>query len=140
LLRRPTNEGQARLQGSQKVPSNCVDIKAYFSTVREVSESLAKTTKEEDKMKAAVNDFFNDSERDEQESSEDTAWGDNFIQIRGIWYGKREEIHTRCNTCEAHTDQIIYQNEDDEKYIYLCSCWTDTNMERDPRAVIQLRT
>ncbi len=54
--------------------------------------------------------------------------------------GKREEIHTRCNTCEAHTDQIIYQNEEDGKYSYLCSCWTDTNMDRDPRAVIQLRT
>ena len=74
------------------------------------------------------------------ENSTDTAWGDNFIQIRGSWYGKREEIHTRCNTCEAHTDQIIYQNEKDETYIYLCSCWTDTNMERDPRAVIRLRT
>ena len=91
-------------------------------------------------MKAQAKDFFTDPERDEQESSEDTAWGDNFIQIRGSWYGKHEEIHTRCNTCEAHTDQIIYQNEDDEKYIYLCSCWTDTNMERDPRAVIQLCT
>ncbi len=91
-------------------------------------------------MEAQARDFLTDSERDEQESSEDTAWGDNFIQIAGSWYGKREEIHTRCNTCEAHTDQIIYQNEDDETYIYLCSCWTDTNMERDPRAVIQLRT
>ncbi len=91
-------------------------------------------------MKAQARDFLTDSERDENESSEDTAWGDNFIQIRGSWYGKRDEIHTRCNTCEAHTDQIIYQNEDDETYIYLCSCWTDTNMERDPRAVIQLRT
>ncbi len=33
-------------------------------------------------MKAQARDFFTDSERDEQESSEDTAWGDNFIQIR----------------------------------------------------------
>jgi len=91
-------------------------------------------------MKVQEKDFFTDSERDEQESSEGTTWGDNFIQIAGSWYGKREEIHTRCNTCEAHTDQIIYQNEEDETYIYLCFCWTDTNMERDPRAVIQLRT
>ena len=91
-------------------------------------------------MKAQARDFLADSERDEQESSGDTAWGDNFIQIAGSWYGKREEIHTRCNTCEAHTDQIIYQNEDNETYIYLCSCWTDTNMERDPRAVIQCRS
>ena len=84
-------------------------------------------------MKAQVKDFFTDSERDEQESSENTAWGYNFIQFAGSWYGKREEIHTRCSICEAHTDQIIYQNGDDETYIYLCSCWTDTNMERDPR-------
>ncbi len=60
-----------------------------------------------------------------EEVSESTDWGDSFIKIRGIWYGKHEKIHTRCNTCEAHTDQIIYQNEDDEKYIYLCCCWTD---------------
>ncbi len=91
-------------------------------------------------MKAQAKDFLTDSERDEQESSEDTAWGDNFIRIRGSYYDKREEIHTRCNTCEAHTDQIIYQNEDDETYIYLCSCWTDTNMERDPRTIIQRRS
>ncbi len=64
-------------------------------------------------MKAAVKDFFNDSEEAEQESSEDTAWRDNFIQIGGSWYSKREMIHTRCNTCEAHTEQIFYQNEDD---------------------------
>ena len=34
-------------------------------------------------MKAQAKDFLTDSERDEQESSEDTAWGDNFIQIHG---------------------------------------------------------
>jgi len=85
-------------------------------------------------------DLITDPVRCEQETSEDTAWGDNFIQIGGCWYSKREEIHTRCNTCEAHTDQIIYQNEDDETYIYLCSCWTDSNMERDPRAIPQRRS
>ncbi len=58
-------------------------------------------------MKAQAREFLTDSERAEQETSEDTSWGDNFIQIGGI---------------------------------YLCSCWTDTNYERDPRAVIQLRT
>ncbi len=91
-------------------------------------------------MKAPAKDFLTDSERDEQETSEDTAWGENFIQIGGSWYSKREEIHTRCNTCEAHSDQIIYQNEDDETYIYLCSCWTDSNMDRDPRAIPQRRS
>jgi len=74
------------------------------------------------------------------EKSTDIAWGDNFIQINSSWYGRREMIHTRCNTCEAHTDQIIYQNEDDETYISLCSCWTDSYMERDPWAVIQRRS
>ncbi len=91
-------------------------------------------------MKARAKDFFTDSESDEQETSEDTVWGDNFIQIRGCWYIKCEEIHTRCNTCEAHMDQIIYQNEDDETYIYLCSCWTDSIMDRDPRAIPQRRS
>ncbi len=91
-------------------------------------------------MKAQAKDYFTVSERDEQESSEDTAWGNNVIQIAGSWYCKREEIHTRCYTCVAHTDQIIYQNEDDETYIYLCSCWTDSNMERDPRAIPQRRS
>ena len=91
-------------------------------------------------MKAAVKDFFNDSEEAEQESSEDTAWRDNFIQIGGSWYSKREMIHTRCNACDAHTDQIFYQNEDNSTFITLCSCWTDSIMDRDPRAVPQRRT
>ncbi len=91
-------------------------------------------------MKAAVKDFFNDSEEAEQESSEDTAWGDNFIQIGDSWYSKREEIHTRCNTCESHTAQIVYQNEYDETFICLCSCWTDSIMDKDPRVVPQRRS
>ncbi len=31
---------QAHLMTDQKVPSNCLDIKAYFSTVRVLSESF----------------------------------------------------------------------------------------------------
>ncbi len=91
-------------------------------------------------MKAAAIDLITEPERSRQENSEELSWGANFIRIGESWYGKREERHTRCNTCEAHTDQIIYQNEDDETYIYLCSCWTDSNMERDPRAIPQRRS
>jgi len=47
-------------------------------------------------MRAQEKDFFTDPARCEPETSEDTSWGDNFIQIGGSWYGKREEIHTRC--------------------------------------------
>ena len=73
------------------------------------------------------------------EESLEMAWGDNFIMIRGVRYSKRETYHTRCNTCEAHTDQIIYQNLDDEGYIHLCSCWTDSIYDRNPRAVTQVK-
>ena len=57
-----------------------------------------------------------------------------------IWYSKRGTAHTRCNICEAHTDQILYQNQDDQTFIQLCSCWTDSIMDRDTRAVIQRRS
>ena len=65
--------------------------------------------------------------------------GDNFLEINGVWYSERGSTHTRCNTCEDHTDQVFYQNEDDETFICLCSCWTDSIMDRDPRAVVQRR-
>jgi len=74
-----------------------------------------------------------------EETGEDMAWGDNFLEINGVWYSKRDTNYTRCNTCEDHTDQIYYQNEDDETFICLCSCWTDSIMDRDPRVVPQRR-
>ncbi len=36
--------------------------------------------------------------------------------------------------------QNAIEDEDNETYIYLCSCWTDSNMERDPRAIPQRRS
>ncbi len=75
-----------------------------------------------------------------EENTDQMAWGDNFIEINGVWYSKRWTTHTRCNTCEDHTDQIFYQNEDDETFICLCSWWTDSIMDMDPRAIIQRRS
>jgi len=74
-----------------------------------------------------------------EETTDQMAWGDNFIEINGVWYSKRETNYTRCNTCEDHTDQVIYQNEDDETFICLCSCWTDSIMDKDPRVVPKRR-
>jgi len=74
-----------------------------------------------------------------EETTDQMAWGDNFIEINGVWYSKRGTTHTRCNTCEDHTDQIYYQNEDDNTFISLCSCWTDSIMDKDPRVVPQRR-
>ena len=75
-----------------------------------------------------------------EETTDQMAWGDNFIQINEVWYSKRDSTHTRCNTCDDHTDQIFYQNEDDDTFISLCSCWTDSIMDKDPRAVTQRRS
>ena len=90
-------------------------------------------------MNAIEEGFISDPPRSEQEAAENMAWGDNFLEINGVWYSERATTHTRCNTCQTHTDQVIYQNEDDETYISLCSCWTDSIMDRDPRAVVQRR-
>jgi hypothetical protein len=49
-------------------------------------------------------DLITDPARCEQQAVEGTAWGDNFLEIRGQRHSKRDTIHTRCNTCEAHTD------------------------------------
>ncbi len=51
-----------------------------------------------------------------EETTDQMAWGDNFLEINGVWYSKRETNYTRCNTCEDHTDQVIYQNEDDNTF------------------------
>ncbi len=90
-------------------------------------------------MKSIEEGFISDPPRSEQEAAENMAWGDNFLEINGVWYSERGTTHTRCNTCDAHTDQVFYQNEDDETFICLCSCWTDSIMDRDPRSVIQRR-
>ncbi len=74
------------------------------------------------------------------ETAENMAWGDNFLEINGVWYSERGTTHTRCNTCQTHTDQVNYQNEDDETFICLCSCWTDSIFDRDPRVVTQKRS
>ena len=47
-----------------------------------------------------------------EDTTENMGWGDNFIEINGVWYSKRDTNYTRCNTCEDHTDQIYYQNEE----------------------------
>ena len=60
--------------------------------------------------------------------------------VKSNRYSKWEMIHTRYNTCKDHTDQIFYQNEDDNTFICLCSCWTDSIMDTDPRAVPQRRS
>ena len=75
-----------------------------------------------------------------EEITDQMAWGDNFIEINGVWYSEQGTTHTRCNTCEDHTDQIWYQNEDNSTFISLCSCWTDSTMDRDPRTIPQRRT
>ena len=36
-------------------------------------------------MKAQAEDLFTDQARCEQEEIDETAWGDNFIQIGGSW-------------------------------------------------------
>ncbi len=75
-----------------------------------------------------------------EETTENMAWGDNFLEINGVWHSKRGTTHTRCHTCEDHTNQVFYQNEDDESFICLRSCWTDSIMDTDPRAVTQKRS
>ena len=91
-------------------------------------------------MNAIEEGFISDPPRSEQEAAENMAWGDNFLEINGVWYSKRGATHTRCNTCDDHTDQIFYQNEDDNTFITLCSCWTDSIMDRDPRTIPQRRS
>ncbi len=75
-----------------------------------------------------------------KETTDQMAWGDNFLEINGVWYSNRGTTRTRSNTFEAHTDQIFYQNEDDDTFICLWSCWTDSIMDRNPREVPQRRS
>jgi len=35
-----------------------------------------------------------------EETTDQMAWGDNFLEINGVWYSKRDTNYTRCNTCD----------------------------------------
>jgi len=53
------------------------------------------------KMNAIGEDLLTDPVRSEQEATENMAWGDNFLEINGVWYTLWTRIPGRSPRSEA---------------------------------------